>query len=324
MIGVAIGRGFRAAVMLSLLHWGLNCGRVMAQSPNDYHQHLLSEGAAAMAGIPKPFLAKDLIALMDEAGVHRAVLLSLGYQYGNPNKPPVEDEYKKVMAENDWTAAQAALFPGRFIVFCGVDPLKDYALAEIDRCSKSQGLKAGLKLHFGNSDVDLDNADHLARLQRVFAAADSHGMAIVVHLHANVSRHRPYGAAQARIFLTKVMPYAPHVVIQIAHLAGAGGYDDPADDEAAAVFSDAIQAHRPETKHLYFDISSVAGAGDWVNKKELIARRIHAIGAERILYGTDGAWTDFTLLKGIAAYRELPLTAAEFRVIDGNVPVYAK
>lgn len=215
-IGGAIRRIFLAAVVVSLL----NCGRFMAQSPNDYHQHLLSPEAAALVNFPRPFVAKDLIAMMDAAGIRRAVLLSLAYQYGNPNKPAVADEYQKVMAENDWTAAQAALYPGRFIVFCGVDPLKDYALAEIDRCSKNRWLKTGLKLHFGNSDVDLNNADHLARLQRVFKAADAHGMAIAVHLHANISQHRPYGAAQARIFLTQVMPQAPHVVIQIAHLAG--------------------------------------------------------------------------------------------------------
>ena len=35
-------------------------------------------------------------------------VLSLAYMYGNPNRPPVEQEYEAVKAENDWTSAQVA------------------------------------------------------------------------------------------------------------------------------------------------------------------------------------------------------------------------
>ncbi len=45
--------------------------------------------------------AAELVKLLDEAGIRRAVVLSLGYQYGNPNKPVVPDEYAAVKAEND-------------------------------------------------------------------------------------------------------------------------------------------------------------------------------------------------------------------------------
>jgi hypothetical protein len=48
-------------------------------------------------------------------------------------------------------------------------------------------------------------------------------MAIVVHMHANIDHHRPYGAKEARIFLEQLFPEAPDVVVQIAHLAGGGG-----------------------------------------------------------------------------------------------------
>src|ERR1700759_4052677 len=209
--------------------------QVMAQDMYDYHQHLLSPTVAELVKAPKPFLANDLIPLLDAAGLHRAVILSLAYQFGNPKRAVVPDEYSKVKAENDWTSAQVALFSTRLIGFCGVNPLRDYAVAEIDRCSHDKFLKTGLKLHFGNSDVDLDNPEHVAKLQRVFRAADHHGMAITVHLHANVDHHRPYGAREARVFLRQVMPSAPHVVIQIAHLAGSGGFDDPSDDGASRV-----------------------------------------------------------------------------------------
>ena len=42
------------------------------------------------------------------------MILSIAYQFGNPNRPPVEDEYAKVKAENEWTSNQVARFPGRF------------------------------------------------------------------------------------------------------------------------------------------------------------------------------------------------------------------
>lgn len=37
-----------------------------------------------------------------------------------------------------------------------------------------------------------------AGLRQVFAAANRHHMAIVVHMRANLRNHRPYGAEQAR------------------------------------------------------------------------------------------------------------------------------
>jgi predicted TIM-barrel fold metal-dependent hydrolase len=144
-----------ALILLRTLHG-------QAQPSIDYHQHLLSPSAAKLGSLPSPVTTNELIPLMDAAGVRRALVLSLAYQYGNPNRPPVPDEYAQVKAENDWTARQVAGFPDRLRAFCGVDPLKDYALAEIARCAKDSYLHYGLKLHFGNSDVDLDNPDYEA------------------------------------------------------------------------------------------------------------------------------------------------------------------
>ncbi len=56
---------------------------------------------------------------------------------------------------------QVAQYSDRLRAFCGVDPLKDYALAEIARCAQDPNLHYGLKLHFGNSDMDLDNPEHV-------------------------------------------------------------------------------------------------------------------------------------------------------------------
>jgi uncharacterized protein len=80
--------------------------------------------------------------------------------------------------------------------------------------------------------------------------------------------------------------------------------------------------HRIRVSHVYFDISGVAGLGEWENKKERISLRIRQVGVQRILFGSDGAWSGFTLSKAIAADDALPLTNEEFRTIDSKVPPY--
>lgn len=296
-----------------------------SQPTTDYHQHLLSPSAAKLGSLPAPWTVRDLIPLLDTAGVRRAVILSLAYQYGNPNKPPVEDEYARVRAENDWTARQVSEFPDRLRAFCGVDPLKEYALSEIARCAKDPKLHYGLKLHFGNSDVNLDDPQHVAQLRRIFQSADEHGMAITVHLRPSVTRNRPYGAREAQVFLNEVLPAAPHVTVQIAHLAGAGGYDDPAIDSALCVFIGAIAQRDARMAHVYFDISGVAGIGQWQQKKVLIAERIRQVGVSRILWGSDGAFGGgMTPEQALRAYRQLPLSVQEFHTIDTNMAPYMR
>ena len=289
----------------------------------DHHQHLFSPAVQKVSPTLPPMNATELVKLLDEAGIRRAVVLSLGYQFGNPNKPPVPDEYSAVKAENDWTAAQIAPFADRLRGFCGLNPLKPYTLEEISRCAHIPQLRFGLKLHFGNSDVDLTNADHVKKLQRVFAAANERRMAIVVHMRSSVTAKRPYGARSARAFLNDVLPFAPDVPVQIAHLAGAGGYDDPAIDEALAVFVDAIANRDPRMKHVYLDASGVIGVEKPSDKLDLIATRIRQIGVDRVLYGSDGALPPaYTPKKAWEAFRRLPLTDAEFTIIANNRAPY--
>jgi uncharacterized protein len=289
----------------------------------DHHQHLFSPAVQKVSPTLQSMNATELVKLLDEAGIRRAVVLSLGYQYGNPNKPLVPDEYLAVKTENDWTAAQIAPFADRLRGFCGLNPLKPYALEEISRCADIPQLRSGLKLHFGNSDVDLTNADHVTTLQRVFAAANERRMAIVVHMRSSVTAKRPYGARSARAFLNEVLPFAPDVPVQIAHLAGSGGYADPAIDEALAVFVDAIANRDSRMKNVYFDASGVIGVEKPTDKLDLIATRIRQIGVDRVLYGSDGALPPaYTPKKAWEAFRRLPLNDAEFKIIASNRAPY--
>lgn len=103
-----------------ILGAALLAGAAHAQTPiGDYHQHVFSPQDIALAGpgsTLQPIDAKDVVALLDAAGIHQAVLLSIAYQYGKPGRA-LEDELGMVRAENDWTVAQAARYPGRLLAF---------------------------------------------------------------------------------------------------------------------------------------------------------------------------------------------------------------
>jgi len=306
----------------------LPCCVAAAQVPLvDHHQHISSPANSDAAGAPPgrrlPSSAQALVAFLDSAGIRRAVVLSVAYQWGGYSRN-TENEYERVKAENDWTAQQVAQYPDRLVAFCSVNPLKPYALDEIARCARDPRLRTGLKLHFGNSDVDVHDTAQVAQLQRVFHAADAERMSIIVHAHANFDKRRPYGRAEAQIFLDRILPSAPNVTVQIAHLAGAGGYDD-GTDSAAAVYAEAIAAHDPRTAHLYFDVSGMAGIDRMSpERRALLVRRMRQIGFDRLLYGSDGAVAGHGPREYWASFKVLPLTPAELRAIAANVAPYLR
>jgi predicted TIM-barrel fold metal-dependent hydrolase len=294
----------------------------------DHHQHLFSPSMVAMLDTThamQPITARDVVALLDSAGIRKALLLSVAYIYGSPARS-VPDEYAKVRAENDWNAAQAAEYPDRLRAFCSFNPLKQYALDELARCATDPLLRYGIKLHFGNSDVQLEKPDHVAQLRRVFQAANEHKMAIVVHLRASISRNRPYGLVQARAFLEQLLPAAPDVMVQVAHLAGSGpGYDDPPVDSVMAVLAEAVEKRDPRTRRLWFDVATVVDSKISAATAALVTKRIRQIGVDRILYGSDAALGgNLRPREGWAAFRRLPLTEAEFERIAGNVAPYLR
>ena len=251
----------------------------------------------------------ETVELLDSAGIRQAVLLSWAYQFGAVGRQ-VDDEAAKVRAENDWTAAQAARHPGRFAVFCSVNPLRDYALPELDRCARDPAF-SGLKLHFTTSGVDLRNASHVERLREVFRRANDSRLPLVVHMR---TLNPDYGRRDAEVFLNELLSAAPDTPVQIAHLAGWGGYG--AETEAAfAVFAEAAASNDPRMRHLYFDISGVDFDGTPADTKALLVRRIRQVGVERVLFAIDGPvsrdpWEHV---------RALPLEAGELATLAGNL-----
>lgn len=143
----------------------------------DYHMHLMSKPMAdifiELTGSDKvgeyqieEFSAERILTLLNDGRLDRAFVVSGAYILGMDGiEGP--DEYNNVKKENNYLAIQCAKYPEGLIGFFSVNPLKDYAIKEVDRCYDELNLP-GLKLHFTNSNVDLNNPEHLAKIQEFF------------------------------------------------------------------------------------------------------------------------------------------------------------
>jgi predicted TIM-barrel fold metal-dependent hydrolase len=275
----------------------------------------------------KPLTADGLIKDLDEAGIKRAVILSVAYWLGGPGakntKRMIEakDEWTAVRGENDWTAQQVAHYPDRLVLACGVNPLKDYAIPELVRCARDLKAKA-MKLNFGDSGVSFDNPEHVEKVAHFFKAANDNRIAIIVHLEPG----RFYGPKEVELFLNRIVSASPDITIQLAHLAGNGpGITSP---EALAAFAEARAANDPRAKNLYFDFAGLVYKDMSPKEAELMVSRMRQIGLDHILYASDsapgGVGNPPTVEQWTLTRRKLPLTDDELKTIAGNVAPYMR
>ena len=260
--------------------------------------------------VEKPVTAEQLVKQLDEIGIRRAVVVSDAYYFGAGEKKPVPNEEAMARVENDWTAQQVGKFPNRLVAFCSVNPLRDYALAELERCASSKKF-IGLKLHLNAAQLNFNDPEELAKVRRVMQSANKFRLPMIIHVRSS----NEYGEDHARIFLRELMAAAPNVPIQIAHLWGGESFAP----SALEVYANAVATHDPVTRNLYFDISGAWAYGK-PNDMPAIVAGIRRIGLGRILYASDAAPAE-----AWKAFRDkVPLTEAEFQQIAGNVAPYLK
>ncbi len=286
----------------------------------DHHQHLVSPAFAPIVKLPERD-GRALLAELDAAGIDKAVVLSVGYSFGDERKK-LEDPDQLTRNENDWTSSQVASSGGRLIGFCSANPLRSAALEELERCLGLPGM-TGVKLHFGNGGMSLRNPAHAARLVEVFTLAERLRAPVLAHLRARGGLD--FGAEDAHLLLSLLQPAAPSIEIVVAHFGGAGpGYPSQAD-EVMAVFGDAAERKDPRMRNIYFDVATVVTAETTPEAAALVAMRIRQVGSERVLYGSDLSPPGGSIRSGWEIFRNrVPLTAAEFETIAGNVTRFAR
>jgi predicted TIM-barrel fold metal-dependent hydrolase len=286
----------------------------------DYHQHLVSPAFAPIVRLPERDGAA-LVREMDAAGIERAVVLSVGYSFGDERKA-LSDPDRLTREENDWTSAEVTRNAPRLIGFCSANPLRPAALEELDRCLELPGM-VGIKVHLGNAGVTLRDSSHLARIQQLFALAERRRAPVLIHMRARGGT--TYGAEDAEIFLERVVPQAPGVDIVVAHLGATSPGYSPQNDEVMAVFAAAAERNDAQMVNLYIDVS--ANVTDEITPADaaLVAGRVRQVGLTRVLYGSDLNPPGGSIRRGWEIFRtKVPLAAAELQQIANNLTRFAR
>ncbi|SFC45119.1 amidohydrolase family protein [Massilia yuzhufengensis] len=291
---------------------------VVAMPVADHHQYVFSPAAAAFMSTAtaalRPVTAQELIPQLDAAGIERAAVLSVAYVYGQPLRS-LDEEYRRVRAENDWAARQAAEYPDRLVALCSVDPLKKYALAELARCAANPEFGRGIKLQPAAGGIVLDDEAQVDQVRRVFRSANARGMTILLQL-------RGTGAEQARLLIEQLLPHAPDVPVQVAYT---GEADDSPQQAALAVLADAAARQDPRMRQVWFDVTAFARPGLSQADARHLVRRMRQVGMDRVLYGSDTViGADQRPQEAWAAFRNLPLTDAEAARVASNVMSYLR
>ncbi len=287
----------------------------MAHRPQvDYHQHLVSPAFAPLAKLPVRD-NKALLAELDAAGVAKAVVLSVGYSFADERKK-LTDPDRLTREENDWTSAQVIAGAGRLTGFCSANPLRDAALHELERCLALPGMR-GIKQHFGNSGLTLRNADHVARMQRVFDLAERLSAPLLVHMRYRGGAN--YGAEDARTFIEQLLPHALGTDVIVAHLAGSGPGYPQQNDAIMGEFAGAAERRDPRLARVYFDVATNVTADITPADGARVAARIRQVGPKHIVYGSDLSPPGGSIRSGWDIFRDkVPLRPSEFKAIAGN------
>lgn len=272
--------------------------------PADHHMHVWSSAArdalvemisAGREGPPPElpiFDGGDAAGRLDSAGIERGVLLSTAYLFGSPDLE-VDDERRMVREENDWVARQAATHPERLVAFFGVNPLSGYAPEVVEHCVETE-MCAGMKLQLANSDLDFHDPEDVGRLRAFFAELQERGLPVVIHLQ---TRRDGFGAAEVDVFVDEVLPAAPDVPVQVAHMGGNSRFDS-ATVRSFDALARAIEDHPRRMDDVFFDMGLVPfppqrARGDTARQRvyrrwnRRFAEAVRRVGLDRVVFGTD-------------------------------------
>lgn len=285
----------------------------------DHHQHLVSPAFAPIVNMPLRDGAA-LVKELDTAGIDRAVVLSVGYTFGDERKK-LTDPDRLTREENDWTSAEVTRNSPRLIGFCSANPLRPVALEELDRCLGLPGM-TGIKVHLGNAGMSLRDPGHRVRIRQLFALAERRRAPVLVHMRARGGTN--YGAQDAQIFLDEVVPAAPTIEIVVAHLGASGPGYSSQHDEVMAIFAAAAKRRDPRMANIYFDVSSNITDDIAAPDAALVAQRLREIGLRRVLYGSDLSVPGGTIARGWEIFRsKVPLTSEELQQLANNAVRFA-
>jgi predicted TIM-barrel fold metal-dependent hydrolase len=175
---------------------------------------------------------------------------------------PVATKASQVQSINTWVAS---IPDPRIVPFGAMHPDFEHAAAEIARMA-SLGLK-GLKLHPEHQSFAPDEP----RLAEIYEACLAHDMTILFHAGADEVHTTVHGTPES--FAT-VLDGFPGLRIVLAHLGGYRVWNHVAEILVG--------------RDVYLDTAYTLGHLPDADFVEIV----HAHGPERVMFGSDGPWTD--------------------------------
>jgi len=262
----------------------------------DGHVHIMSpkliEDWKAL-GIPfskEDYHYSNIDSILKRDGATTIALIGMGYVYGSQEFYKGKDGHKALQRENDYLFNASKKYPKRIIPYFAIDPLKEYALEEMERCL-AKNTQSGLKLHFNASQVYLTEPAHLEKVIPVFKLAAQSKLPILLHFD---NSHPKFGETDVEILVDSILRDLPPVKLTIAHFGTSGGFNQKTKnvlDTFILLFSKS-EILRKHT--ILFDISGVALDKNSEGVKKLtdtefaeLKRYIDKLGKDRIVFGTD-------------------------------------
>ena len=328
-------RQFRRLTSLAAAVWvALAAGAAPAQPPAavpapvvDAHMHIqtpaLSAELAALArkapemfkemdpGMLSPRTGEDAVKQLDAAGIPSGDLLSEAYMWTSRSlKISAKVAAARTRSEDAYNVEAAVRSHGRLKAYIGVNPLWGGALDEMRFWAGKPGV-GGVKIHLANSGFNPQAKADVDRLAAVFRTAHALNLPIAIHVRSA----KTYSAADAAVFIDRVLPDIGDTPIQIAHSGGWGGLDHETVD-ALKLYAEAIARQAPGTRRLQFDLALIVvdDHTDPALAREF-AELMRKIGLDRFVFGSD-----WPALYTPARYESLlvsqiPLTPAEWRTV---------
>jgi predicted TIM-barrel fold metal-dependent hydrolase len=199
---------------------------------------------------------------------------------------PVATKASQVPGINDWAASISG---HGVIAFGAMHPEVEDPAVEIARMA-SLGLR-GMKLHPEYQTFAPDEP----RLAPVYEAAVAHDMTVFFHAGADAVQETVRGTPRA---FSAVLEGFPQMRVVLAHLGGFRVWNDVAEVLVG--------------RNVFLDTAFTLGHLPDADFVEIV----HAHGAEKVLFGSDGPWTDPAT--EIAWLRSLPLADGVIEAVLGG------
>jgi len=246
-------------------------------SATDAHMHIHTPGEDDLQ-----FTGERALFAALTAEQRRAIVLSSSYQ---PQMTAVH-----ARKENAFVAAEVKKHPARLAGACAVNPMKEWALAELKLC-REDGLRV-LKLHTMASGLKLRESADLARLQNILTEADRLQMTVLIHGNFPEASRGDEG-----LQLLRELEKFPKIRFILGHLWG--------------------REFRwlEGLKHPNF-VVEVSATPIWMKlpeSREQLVKTMRKVGMDKFIFGSD--WPVFHPSEMVMALKALPLKDEEFKAI---------